>query len=238
MNVYIVEDEIFQLEDILISLETLGHNTIGHNDDPFDALQQIQALKPDVILMDIHLHGKLAGVSLAKQIHKNLNIPIIFITSDTDKDVILEAAEVNPISYLSKPVNEDDLRAALLLAEAKSDLNIKQEVTTENNELFIRNGNKLIKVLIPSILFIHTDTKNYCNIVTKEGKNLSVRNSILGLQKLLDDDILIQTHRSYIINWKEVDFFHDVDQTVDVKGHTIPVGRTFKQELYAKLNII
>lgn len=238
MRVYVVEDEVFQLEDILITLEALEHEVIGHSDDPFEAQEQIENLKPEVVLMDIHLNGKQAGVALAKRIVKSNNIPIIFTSSETAKDIIVEAAEVSPIAYLIKPINENDLRAALLIAENKNLNNNINQVDLDVHELFVKSGNKLIKVLITSILFAHTDTKNYCTIVTEDGKKYSVRNSILGLQKLLNHEMFIQTHRSYIINWKKVDFFYEVDQTIDIQGHNIPIGRTFKQELYKKLNII
>ncbi|WP_299890093.1 LytTR family DNA-binding domain-containing protein [uncultured Lacinutrix sp.] len=238
MTVYVVEDEVFQLEDILITLETLEYDVIGTSDDPFEAQEQIGELQPEVVLMDIHLNGKQAGVALAKRLVESHNIPIIFTSSEKGKDVIIEAAEVSPIAYLTKPINEKDLRAALLIAESKTSNVQDFEVTSSVDELFIKNGNKLIKVLISSILFAHTDTKNYCTIVTDEGKKYSVRNSILGLHKLLNSEMFIQTHRSYIINWKKVDSLYESDQTIDIKGYTVPVGRTFKAQLYKKINIV
>ncbi len=240
MTVYIVEDDAFHLEDILISIEKLGYHVIGKSDDAFEAQEHIETLKPDVVLMDIHLKGKAAGILLTKRITETLDTSIIFTTTETNKNVITQAAEVSPVAYLTKPITESDLLAALLLAEKSKEKNESTDKSIERqaNELFIKSGNKLVKVLISSILFVHTDTKNYCSVVTENNKKLSVRNSILGIQKILNDKDFVQTHRSYIINWEKIDVFNEADQTIDISGFSVPVGRTFRQDLYKKLNIV
>lgn len=235
MKIYVVEDEMLHLEDILISLKQLNHNCVGHSGDPFEAQEDIKTLLPDVVLMDIHLGGKTAGITIAKNIKASLNIPVIFTSSNTDSSIIEEAIEAEPITYITKPVNEHDLNAALILASKK----IKNTTETEDllEEIFIKNGNKLVKVPIRDILYAHTDSKNYCTIVTLDSK-LSVRNSISGLKELLNHDTFIQTHRSYIINWKKVDSVIESEQTIQINNHHIPLGRSYKQAVFKRLQVI
>ncbi len=236
MKIYVVEDEIIQLDDILITIEELNHECVGHSGNPFEALEQIETLKPDVVLMDIHLNGKQDGIALARRIKKSTQTPIIYTSSDITKEVIAEAADTNPISYLTKPVANNDLMAALILAEKKV-INT-EEATSNLNAIFIKNKNKLIKITIDSILFAYTDTKNYCTIVTEDEQKLTVRNSIIGLKQLLTHTQFIQTHRSYIINWQKVDVFYEGTQSIEIKGHTIPLGRTYKDNVYKRLHIL
>ena len=66
MNIYIVEDELFHLEDLKITVESLGHRCVGHAADPFDALEGIDQHEPDVVLIDVHLQGKQAGIALGR----------------------------------------------------------------------------------------------------------------------------------------------------------------------------
>jgi len=66
MNVYIVEDDIFHLEDIKITLEELGYVCIGSSDDPFEALDQIGVLLPDAVILVLP-HQILVKKSLIKQ---------------------------------------------------------------------------------------------------------------------------------------------------------------------------
>lgn len=235
MKIYVVEDDIIQLDDILISIVQLGHECIGHSDDSFEALEQIERLNPDVVLMDIHLHGKQQGIALAKKINSAHNIPIIFTSSDISKLTLNDAADTKPISYIIKPVNEKDLIAALALAENKI---TKTEDSEKITEIFVKTRNKLKKITIDSILFAHTDTKNYCTIVTEDNSRLTIRNSISGLQQLLPPQQFIQTHRAHIINWEKVDAFSESTQSIEIKGHTIPVGRTFKANVYERLQIL
>ncbi len=237
MKLYIVEDEIFQLEDIKITVEKLGHDCIGSSDDTFDALEQIGLLTPDLALIDIHLHKREAGIQLAKKIKELYQTPIVFVTSEIDDDTITRAIDVSPIAYLTKPVKENDLKAALILAE-KSFHKKDETHYVSSSELFVRSGNKLHKLKIDSILYAHTDSKNYCSIVTKDNKKFSVRNSITGLLKTLNNEQFIQTHRSYLINWNFIHSFSEADQSIDLQGNSIPVGRTYKAEILKRLRII
>lgn len=236
MTIYVVEDDIICLDDILITISDLEYKCIGSSGDSFEALEQIEQLQPDIVLMDIHLNGKQHGIQLARKIKKTLNIPIIFVSSDITKPIISEAADVNPIAYIIKPATEKDLRSALILAEKS--ICEKEEVHDDNTSLFIKVRNKLEKVIINDILFAYTDTKNYCTIVTEDNKKYTVRNSIVGLHQLLKHDQFIQTHRSYIINWTKVNAFYEGTQSIEINDHTIPLGRTYKDSVYTRLKIL
>lgn len=237
MRIFVVEDDVFQLEDILITLEELNYECVGNTDTAPKAIEEIELLKPDVVLIDIHLKGKQTGISLAKSIRTRYHIPIIFTTSEKDKDYMVQAASVTPVAYLTKPVNPDDLHAALVLAENSipSSLQIEKK---ELSNIFVKNGNKLVKVALDSILFIHTDEKNYCSIVTLDKKKLTVRKSILGIYKLLGEENFMQTHRSHIINWKFIEAYHEYDQTLEIQGYHVPVGRTFRDSILKRLRVI
>ncbi|GAA3517817.1 hypothetical protein GCM10022393_34960 [Aquimarina addita] len=120
----------------------------------------------------------------------------------------------------------------------KNKVDEKKEYEKDSNIIFIKSGNKLMKVNINDILFAHTDSKNYCSLVISGDKKLSVRYSILKLSQQLKSSLFVQTHRSYIINWQKIDSFHEYDQTIQIEGHHIPVGRTFKNDIYTRLRVI
>jgi len=104
--------------------------------------------------------------------------------------------------------------------------------------IFVKSGRKLIKVRLDSIIFAHTDSKNYCSIITSDDKKLAVRHSITSLLKALNNTFFVQTHRSYIINWNKIDSLHEYDQTIEILGHHIPIGRTYKEHIYKRLKVI
>ncbi|MHA7059034.1 LytR/AlgR family response regulator transcription factor [Aquimarina sp. M1] len=237
MNIYIVEDDLFHLEDIKITLEQLGYSYLGNSANPLEAYEQIGTLRPDAVILDIHLNGKESGIELGDRIKKLYGIPVFFATSDKNKETISRAADISPAAYLTKPISKGDLQAALILA-GKQEITSVVATTDESGDIFIKSGNKLVKVNMKTILFAHTDSKNYCSIVTMDNKKLSVRYSILKLCEKLKGLEFVQTHRSYIINWNKIDSLHEYDQTIEIQGHHIPIGRTFKDSIYKRLKII
>jgi len=236
MKVFIVEDEVFQLEDVQIILEELGHDCVGHSDDPFDAQEKIAELLPDVVLMDIHLHQRKAGIKLAARIKSLFQIPIIFTTTDQSDEVMAEALQTEPVTFLTKPINAGDLKAALLMAHNYTQLTTKSTILEDH--IYIKHLEKLVKVPMAEILYVFSDTKNYCSLITKDKSKYTFRNSITGFLSQLDTAHFIQVHRAHIINLNHIQSYHEATQTVDIAGFEVPVGRSFKQELFNRMNII
>ena len=132
MNIFLIEDDWIQLEDIKITIEELGHTCVGNTDDGIDALDKIAACKPDVVMIDLYLNGKLTGVSIAKRIKNEFPlIPIIFLSSQIEDALIEECLGVNPVAYLTKPLHAGDLKAALI----KCRLIFTELNTTDDEEI-------------------------------------------------------------------------------------------------------
>jgi len=166
-------------------------------------------------------------------------LPVIFTTSDRSSEIISAATDVEPIAYLTKPIDDAALQAALLLAQKKdtSSSALADDHIVEDN-LFIKHNDRLVKVAISSIVYVFSDTKNYCSLITKEGKKLTFRNSLSRFKNLLDPQQFIQVHRAYIANLAFVASYKDSDQTLVVGEHTLPVGKSFKKDLFRHMRII
>jgi two-component system, LytTR family, response regulator LytT len=240
MRIFLVEDDFFHLHDIQITIEELGHECIGTSSDSLEILDKVEELNPDVILMDIHLNGKQEGIALAKRIRQQYGTLIIFTSSDISVETMSAAIETRPVTYITKPINKNDLQAALILAQNQlnSISESENELSINENEIYIKSNNRLVKVLLSDILYAFADTKNYCTLVVKNDKKLTLRMSIVSLKKILNSANFVQTHRAYIINWHKVDSLSEQNQEINIEGHSIPLGKTFKDEIYQKLNII
>ena len=66
--------------------------------------------------MDISLKGTIDGIETAKSIKKGINIPIIFLTGNSDETVLERIIPLMPVHYILKPFTDDDLRIALRLS--------------------------------------------------------------------------------------------------------------------------
>ena len=115
-NILIVDDEIDFLTYLDETLTGMGYEIAGMAITGESAVENARLLRPDLILMNIVMPGQLDGIEASKIIHDEMNVPIIFVTSQTEKHFIERAKQVNPAAYLLKPVRENELEIAIELA--------------------------------------------------------------------------------------------------------------------------
>lgn len=232
-RVFIVEDEEIILERILILLEELEHEVVGHSGNADEAFDKIKVSDADLVLLDIALPGKNNGISIAKQINAELQIPIIFTSSFQDKETIGEAAETNPVTYLTKPIQKGNLLAAIELALRQKKAEKTEEQDTKD-VFYTKIGDKLSKIEVSSILWINAADSNYCDLTLKDGRKVSLRTSLLRLLEQLPTDF-IQTHRQYAVRLSVVDHINLKEQAIYIDEEAIPLGRSYKDEFMKRI---
>lgn len=115
-KILIVEDELIIAEDLREILLELGYKVTGIAKDIKEAKEILIREVPDIALLDIRLRAGDNGVDLARFIRNNYILPIIFITSYSDKDTLDQAKEVKPDGYLVKPFEKGDLFSSIEIA--------------------------------------------------------------------------------------------------------------------------
>lgn len=231
-RIFIVEDEFLHLENTKLCVEEAGFELAGECDNADEAQWAIRSAKPDVVLMDISLPGKNNGITVAKKIQGEKGPPVIFTTSFTDNETMQEAAAVSPVSYLVKPLQTANLKAAVTLALAKKTETTELDISEE--AVFIKSGNKLHKLLLSDVLWVEAAGDNYCKLVT-ERQQLVSRHTVKQLYLKLPQDQFVQTHRAYVVNVSKIESIHEKEQVVVLPGGEIPIGRSFKEDLYRRL---
>src|SRR5471030_2496235 len=119
-RILIVEDERVVALDLSSTLEKLGYSVIGSVISGAEAIECAREQRPDLILMDIRLNGKLDGIDAAQEIHLFLNCPIIFLTAYSDEQTLHRAKQVMPFGYLVKPFKMLELRCTIEVALHKN----------------------------------------------------------------------------------------------------------------------
>jgi PAS domain S-box-containing protein len=144
--VFIVEDESIVANDIRDALVHLGYTVTGMARSGEIALEKIGEAKPDLILMDIQLAGKLDGIETADKIRETHNIPIVYLTANSDTPVLDRAKATEPYGYVLKPFDERDLKSTIEIALHKyrtdervrdSEQLIRSLVNTNTEPVFI-----------------------------------------------------------------------------------------------------
>lgn len=113
MKVFIVEDELIIAKVFEKLLKNEG-NEVSLFRSGEDVVEHIlNNNKPELIIMDVQLKGKLNGFETAKLLRKTTVAPIIFTTGNQKSSAEKQAAEINNSHLLIKPVNFDDILAIL-----------------------------------------------------------------------------------------------------------------------------
>src|SRR6185295_11914304 len=92
LKIMIVEDESIVAKDIQRILKKLGYEAFDPYGQGKKALDAIEKLNPDLIILDVNLKGsELDGIQVAEQIHQSYQIPFIFLTAFSDKSTLERA---------------------------------------------------------------------------------------------------------------------------------------------------
>lgn len=132
ITLYIVEDELLIANDLKKNLTNHGYQVLGMEIKAEKAIQEIASLKeankePDIVIMDVTLAGKMDGIEAAKIITENYNCGIIFLTSMDKSEMFNKSFSVKPYAYLFKPVDFDQIKAAIEVANYQRNLEITNE---------------------------------------------------------------------------------------------------------------
>jgi DNA-binding LytR/AlgR family response regulator len=241
MKIFLVEDEWIHAEDIRISIESMGFEWLGYASEGFAAISKIKETDADVVLIDMSLHGALSGIDIAAHIAKTLHKPFIFVTSHTEEEIINKGIDTNPVAYLTKPVNDGDLKAALLKAKKWiADNGGAREAVTDasGTALMIRVGKNLKPLEVSDILFIQTDLKNYCRIHSMGNNTFSVKKSLSVLSDMLPQKKFFRIHKEYIINIGHISRVDETEHLVYINNQAIPIGNHYRQHFFDIFNIL
>jgi len=87
--------------------------TVGEIKSGAVAVDLVKKYKPEVVIMDICLQGEMDGVTAMEKIRAFSEVPVIFITGNSDPENMKRAKSVSKSRFLTKPISEDKLMRAV-----------------------------------------------------------------------------------------------------------------------------
>lgn len=112
----IVEDEALVADDLEQRLTRLGYQVAGLADNGSQTLRLASELRPDLVLSDIQIKGPADGIEVAGTLHRELDIPVVFLTAHADEATFRQAKASFPYGYILKPYGDADLRTGIEIA--------------------------------------------------------------------------------------------------------------------------
>ncbi|WP_321312225.1 response regulator [Halarcobacter sp.] len=137
IKILIVEDESIIAMNLKETLIELGYEPCGIAPNKCKTLKILEkGIEPDLILMDIYLKGPTTGIELAKELKTTLpNIPVVFLTANSEISTIKKASETLAYGYILKPYKKSHLHAAIEVAleKAKNDTKKDEKLNAAEN---------------------------------------------------------------------------------------------------------
>lgn len=115
-QILVVEDEVIIAEDIRRSLQNMGYSVPVTASSGEDAIKKAGENNPDLVLMDIVIHGEMDGIQTAEHIRSRFNIPVVYLTAYSDKKTLERAKITEPFGYIIKPFKERELNINIEIA--------------------------------------------------------------------------------------------------------------------------
>lgn len=197
--------------------------------DSIKALEFLNKEDVDVIFLDIQM-PQLTGLQISRIISKD--IKVIFTTAYPD--FALEGFELNAVDYLLKPIPFERFYQAVSKLNSES----KIEVSNTNNStvpdfLFIKTDgkNKFQKVFLKDVLYVES-LQNYVCIHTVK-QQIITHSSLKNVIESLPENDFIQIHKSYVVSLKHIESTDNF--SVFINGKELPIGATFKEAFFDKI---
>ena len=202
MRVLLVDDERLARAELRRLLAAHAEvEIVGEAVNAADAAQQIAALKPDLILLDIQMPGG-SGFDVLAALDE---APDVIFTTAFDR-YALRAFEVNALDYLQKPIEAGRLAAALLRAGVRIGRAMKPAQPAK--KIFIKDGERCWFVGLHDIRLFESDG-NYTRVYFDAERPLMLR-SLNQLEEKLDPNQFFRASRKHIVN---LDFVRRVAPT-------------------------
>src|SRR4051794_37294463 len=110
-RILLVEDERIVALHLRQQLAKMGYTVAAIAASGAEALRQIEAQRPEIVLMDIHIEGPIDGIETTARIAPELQVPVIYLTAYAEETTLERASATKPYGYVLKPFSERELHA-------------------------------------------------------------------------------------------------------------------------------
>ena len=233
LRTLIVDDEPLAVERMQVICAKLKDlSVVGTANDGSAALRLIDALKPDLVLLDMTM-PEIDGLSVARKLARQDTRPaVIFVTAHDHFAV--EAFDLDAVDYVLKPVATDRLERAIDRAMARrGESDAKASEWLE--ELWVPHRSELLRIEVSQVSQIDAE-RDYVRLHVGDRSYLLLQ-TIAGLEKRLDPAEFIRIHRSTILRKDAIrGLRHDGLGVWSVEledGEALRIGRTYLPKVKA-----
>jgi two-component system response regulator AlgR len=203
LRVLVVDDEPPARERLCSMLAETGEFEVaGEAGNGETALDLVDRLTPDIVLLDVRMPG-IDGLEVARQLAMLPEPPAVIFTTAFD-EYALQAFESEAVAYLLKPIRAEKLRAALSKAARLSRPQLRQVATAarepaQRTHIGVRGRDGLKLIPIDEVFYFHADQK-YTTVKHQKGEDL-IEDSLKTLEEEFSATF-VRVHRNALVNAK------------------------------------
>ncbi len=148
-RILVVDDEQVVAHELQRTLQAQGYE-VSIAADGEKAIEQAKATVPNLVLLDIMLPGAIDGIAAAEQL-QHLNIPVVYITGYADDGLFDRARHTEPLAYLMKPLQLNELNRVIQLALFKRDREIARENERQTQARALRESEERFRSVVEQV---------------------------------------------------------------------------------------
>jgi DNA-binding LytR/AlgR family response regulator len=239
-SIITVEDNLIVAEDLKDKLEGLGYEVLGNFLDPQEILHILNQRTVDLLIVDILLGQDKTGIDIVKEIYEHHQVPIVYLTANSESTMVKMAMETHPSAYLIKPFKLSEFTINIDLAIKNFEKRTSPQESTFDgftilkDAIFIPDNQMHIRINNKDIYAVEADGA-YIKILTKD-RNYQLASNLKNFVRQFNDSAFIRISRKHLINTNLVQ---------KINGNTIHLGhyefqfpRQSRQEILSYFKIL
>jgi two-component system, LytTR family, response regulator len=245
MTAILIDDEPNATEALtnMLRMTAPDVNVVAIANDPFKGLEQVQTMQPDLLFLDIQM-PYMTGFELLEKVGK-INFSVIFTTAYDQ--YALQAFKVSAVDYLLKPIDLDELEAAVGKVRQRLQTNhtdfstfeklFQQLQHPEPQRLALPMNDGLVFVPISDIVRLQSDS-NYTTFYLANKQKILVSRTLGEYEEPLVKQKFCRVHHSHIINLAHLTRYIKTDggYAEMSDGSKVEISRRKKDEFVVMLN--
>lgn len=247
LHALLIDDEPLGVNALRYLLESHTEliTVVAEATNALDGVQLINRYRPDLVFLDIQMPF-LSGFDVLNQV-SFLDFHLIFTTAHSE--YALRALKLNALDYLLKPIDEDDLSAALARVKKAEEKKFNaagllslftQKLTPTLPKIILPTRDAVGYVSSDELVYLEAKS-NQCIVFLKNDTQLLVNRTLKQYEEQLcnQEQQFIRLHHSYIVNMTFATRYNREQGGVLVmsNGKVIPVSKQKKDALFQLLKI-